>query len=169
MHPPRIPRFSYIGLQRYFLTFCTDSRHEAFVAEPIVSQVLAQFRQSGDHYGFANLAYCFMPDHLHLLCEARREDSDLLRCVSDARQRSGYAYKRLVGRCLWQHGFYDHVLRDEDRVLPVVRYIVENPVRQGLARRLGEYQFCGSDVYSMDEIAACTEMWTSRTTVTRTR
>lgn len=41
----------------------------------------------------------------------------------------------------------------------VVRYVVTNPVRAGLVRDLGEYPFCGSDLFSMDEIRACSEMW----------
>ena len=159
MHPPRIYRASYIGLHCYFLTFCTGNRRPVFVAEALVSPVLTQFRQSLTDWGFANLAYCFMPDHVHVLCEARREDADLLPCVSDAKQRSGYAFAQWAGSRLWQPGFYDHVLRNEDRVPAVVRYIMGNPVRAGLTRQLGEYAFCGSDVYSTEEIIACLETW----------
>jgi hypothetical protein len=30
-----------------------------------------------------------------------------------------------------------------------VRYILENPIRAGLAKKLGEYPFAGSDVYDL--------------------
>jgi putative transposase len=162
VHPPRIPGFPYVGLQRYFLTICTDHRRPVFVCAPVVLPVLAQFRRSTARFGFAVLAYCFMPDHVHFLYEAMREDADLLSCISDAKQRSGYAFRRSNGNRLWQVGFYDHVLRDDDRVPVVIRYIVENPVRAGLATRLGDYEFCGSDRYSMEEIAACNEVWSPR-------
>ena len=40
---------------------------------------------------------------------------------------------------LWQPGFYDHALRGEEDRLAVARYIVANPLRAGLVRRLGDY------------------------------
>jgi putative transposase len=159
VHPTRVPHFPYTGIQRYFLTLCTENRRRVFVCEPTVSAALEHFRQSAARHGFANLAYCFMPDHLHLLFEACREDANLCPCVSDAKQRSGFAFRRSAAYRLWQTGYYDHVLRDEESVFAVVRYILENPVRAGFASRLGEYKFCGSDVYSMDEILACPEIW----------
>jgi REP-associated tyrosine transposase len=159
MHPPRIPGFPYVGLQRYFLTFCTEQRRLVFTCGAAVGPVLEQIRQSSTRHGFANLAYCFMPDHVHLLLEGRREDADLCPCVSDAKQRSGFEFRQSAPYRLWQTGYYDHVLRDEDNVFAVVRYIFENPVRAGLASGVGEYKVCGSDVYSIDQILACPEVW----------
>jgi REP element-mobilizing transposase RayT len=159
MHPPRLRHFSYVGLHRYFLTVCTDGRRPVFVSEQAVSPVLAQFRQSATASGFAILAYCLMPDHLHLLQEAEREDAALLPSIALAKQLSGHAFSLTAGRRLWERGFYDHVLRDEDGTLAVINYIIGNPVRAGIRRSLGEYEFCGSDKYSMEEICACTEIW----------
>jgi putative transposase len=162
MRPPRVPGFSYVGLRRYFLTICVRGRRPVFISHETVSAVLAHFRQSAERHGFDSLAYCFMPDHVHLVCQARTAVSDFGAFVHDAKQRSSYAFKRSTAERLWQDGYYDHVLRDEDKLLSVVRYVLSNPVRAGLARAIGEYPFCGSDLYSMDEICACGEMWTPR-------
>lgn len=159
MHPPRLTLFSYTGLQRYFVTLCTDRRQRRFVSEATVSLALMHFRQSAARHDSVILAYCFMPDHPHLLIEARSETANLLSLVSAAKQRSGYAYRRLTGGGLWQRGFYDHVLRDEERALAIVRYIMTNPLRAGLADGVGDYPFCGSDAYSMEEICACSDFW----------
>ena len=159
MHPPRVAAFSYTGIRQYFLTFCAYMRHPVFTSEETVAAVLGQFRHSANRHGFAPLAYCLMPDHLHLLCEARAAESDLVAFVRDAKQRSGFAFARLTGDRLWQPGFYDRVLRGEDDALAVVRYIVTNPVRAGLAREIGEYPYCGSDLFAMEQIRACSEMW----------
>jgi len=66
--------------------------------------------------------------------------------------RSGFAFARRSGRRLWQDGYYDHVLRDDESTIAVARYIFENPVRAGLARRVEEYPHSGSEVFSMAEI-----------------
>ena len=39
----------------------------------------------------------------------------------------------------WQDGFHDHALRKEDDLIDVARYIVANPVRAGLVRKVGDY------------------------------
>jgi len=54
----------------------------------------------------------------------------------------GYSRLRL-GRqgTLWESGFYDRALRSEQDILPAARYIVMNPVRAGLCKRVGDYPF----------------------------
>jgi hypothetical protein len=47
---------------------------------------------------------------------------------------------------------YEHVLRAEEAVLSVARYIVENPLRAKLTDDVRQYAFLGSAVYSVDEI-----------------
>ena len=162
MHPPRIPGFSYQGMHRYLLTFCTAGRRRVFTADSVVSAVLAQFRQCASRQHFAVVAYCFMPDHVHLLCAALSDSADLRRFVTDAKHKSGRWFATSSGGRLWQLGFYDHVLRDEEQTLTVVRYILTNPVRAGLSRALGEYPYCGSDVYPIEEIRECLQMWVPR-------
>jgi putative transposase len=160
MHPPRVSGFTYVGMHRYLLTLCTARRAPVFWTDRVVAPVLEQFRQSALRELFAIVAYCFMLDHLHLVCVASSESSDLRRFVADARQRSGYAYRQSYGNHLWQHGYYDHVLRDDEATLAVVRYVLANPIRAGLTTVLGEYRFAGSDVFTIGEIAECLQMWT---------
>ena len=93
-----------------------------------------------------------MPDHVHVLVEGLADDSDLRGFVRDAKQRSGFAFAQRSGRRLWQDGYYDHVLRDDESTIAVARYIFENPVRAGLARRVDAYPHSGSEVFSMAEI-----------------
>jgi len=40
---------------------------------------------------------------------------------------------------VWQKGYYDHALRDEENLAAVARYIVANPLRAGLARNVADY------------------------------
>jgi REP element-mobilizing transposase RayT len=88
------------------------------------------------------LAYCFMPDHLHLLLEAQ-EGGNLIRFVKTFKQMSAYRYRLTFNQPLWQKGYYDHILRKEEDVRGVAQYICENPVRAGLVYSLDEYAFWG--------------------------
>ena len=63
---------------------------------------------------------------------------------------SAFHYKKSTGRALWQPGYHERILRDEEGTEAVVRYILENPIRAGLTRELGEYRFAGSEVYDLE-------------------
>jgi|SRR5687767_1201492 putative transposase len=150
--PPRLLGFDYLGPYQYFLTFCTLERRATFLDSGVVAVVLMQFRRTAQTAAFVILAYCLMPDHVHLLVEGSSETSDLRRFAKRAKQSAAQAYShRFKGR-LWQEGYYDRVLRPGEDPRVIARYIVENPVRAGLVRSALEYPHVGSDVWSLEEL-----------------
>jgi len=151
--PPRLTSFDYVGRCRYFLTICTDFRRPYFISHSIVDATVVQIRRAAGDEKFALVAYCFMPDHLHLLIEGTADDADFKRFLARAKQLSAYAFSRAHGRRLWQEGGFERVFRGEESTIAVARYILENPIRAGLAAAIEEYPFSGSDVYSMRQFA----------------
>jgi putative transposase len=152
--PARLKHLSYTGLQRYSLTFCTDWKRKWFENAEAVQLVLSQFLRVATNEGFAILAYCFMPDHVHLLVEGLRDDADAKKFIIKSKQCSAHAYAEAFGPRLWQPFCYEHVLRDDEKVQVVAKYILENPVRAGLAKTVLEYPFVGSQVYDLKELLA---------------
>src|SRR5436190_24191059 len=113
--PTRLDGFSYMGPFQYFLTFCACSKRREFLNDDTASETLAQFRRAAADEGFGLLAYCLMPDYVHLLVEGMTSDSNLRRFAKMAKQRSGAAHSMRFGRKLWQEGYFERVLRaDED-------------------------------------------------------
>jgi REP element-mobilizing transposase RayT len=152
--PARLKHLPYLGLQRYSLTFCTDWKRKWFENADAVALVLSQFLRVSDSEGFAVLAYCFMPDREHLLIEGLRDDSDARKFIIKSKQCSAHAYAQTFGARLWQPFGYEHVLRDDEKVQVVARYILENPVRAGLVKTVLDYSFAGSQVYDVEELVA---------------
>jgi len=101
---------------------------------------------------FALIAYCFMPDHLHVLAAGQSESADLCDFVKRFKQSSGFAYRKIHKEGLWQPGYHERILRDDEASEAVVRYILANPVRAGLTKEVGEYRFAGSGVYELSEL-----------------
>ena len=151
-YPHHLPSFDYKGFHRYFLTFCTHERVHYFARAESVHIVLSQILRTRTSQGFTLTAYCFMPDHLHLLLEGVRPEADLKAFVSRAKQSSGYHFKRETGHRLWQRYGYERVLRAEETTLEVIRYIIENPMRAGLTQDAAAYPFWGSEVYTREEL-----------------
>ena len=100
------------------------------------------------------MAYCFMPDHLHLLVEGKAEHSDCRRFIAKSKQYSGFYFSKRFGRRLWQRYSFERVLRDCEQTFVVARYVLENPVRAGLVAAIEDYPFVGSCVYALHELIA---------------
>ena len=93
-----------------------------------------------------------MPDHVHLLIEGLRDDSDARKFIVKSKQCSAHAYATTFRERLWQPFGYEHVLRDDEKVQVVARYILENPVRSGLASCVRDYPFIGSQVFDLNDL-----------------
>jgi REP-associated tyrosine transposase len=156
--PEHLKAFDYVGLHRYFLTFCTFERQRRFGTREHVAIVHEQFLRAAEHEGFEIPAYCFMPDHVHLLVEARFDDCDGRRFIGRAKQFSGFYYKRALGQSLWQRYGFERTLRADEPSLAVARYILENPVRAGLVKAVQDYPFTGSSIYTVRQILESVQM-----------
>ena len=123
----------------------------------VVTETLMQLRQTAGLFEFAIIAHCFMPDHLHVLVSAESERADFAEFVRRFKQMTGFAYRTRHRESLWQPGYHDRVLRDEEGTEAVTRYILENPIRAGLGRDLFEYPFAGSDIYDKTALLSAWE------------
>jgi len=141
--PRRIPTFSYRGRHRYLITACTRSRLPRFGMAMVVAVVHHGIAMTAADEGFVIRAYCYTPDHVHLLAEGMSDAADLRRFVKVAKQRAELAARGLGVYPLWQEGFHERVLRSWDSMDSTVRYILENPIRAGLVSAPDEYPFSG--------------------------
>jgi putative transposase len=123
-----------------------------------VDVVLAQLLQSAQDECMAVIAYCFMPDHLHLLLEGTAPASRLTEFVRLFKQRSSFQWKRVgadlkVGPYpLWQRSYFERVLRSDESSIDVARYILANPLRAGMVESIEDYPFLGSLTMSVREL-----------------
>jgi REP element-mobilizing transposase RayT len=78
-------------------------------------------------------AFVVMPNHVHGVVVVRRETplSPPLGLVVGA-FKAGCS--RRAGRALWQRGYYDRVVRDEEELRAIRQYIVDNPCKWAFDR-----------------------------------
>lgn len=88
------------------------------------------------------LAWVLMPDHVHWLVQVGEQDN-LSTVVNRLKSASGRQVNRLLGKQgpFWQQAFHDHALRADEDVWKVARYMVANPLRAELVKRIGDYPF----------------------------
>ena len=101
--------------------------------------------QSLFHYGendYRLHAFVIMPDHVHILITPKVTIEKAVQLI-----KGGFSFrarKELVWKFeIWQQGFTDHRIRDEEDWQHHLEYIRQNPVKAGLVTELSNYQYMG--------------------------
>jgi putative transposase len=123
----------------HYVTILTKARRHLFEDRAVVALCIAQFLRAAGDTGFEIRAYTFMPEHVHLLVQGVADGADFLRFMKLAKQLSGYHVKRLTGHPVWVDGYYERILRHDEEPRRFVKYILENPVKAGLASTVGAH------------------------------
>ena len=133
--PNRLQNYDYSQCGSYYITICTHNRENRFwtannsyVLSKSGEIVDAAIRQIPKHYPNVALDhYVVMPNHVHILLT-----------IADAYGRQSVStiighMKRWstmqIGKPLWQKGFNDRVIRDDEEFYIKWRYIDMNPLR----------------------------------------
>ncbi|MGF6399991.1 REP element-mobilizing transposase RayT [Pseudomonas frederiksbergensis] len=134
----RKARFSESG-RIYLLTVVVHQREPVFADWRMGRLLVDQLRCADQTSVVHSMAWVVMPDHLHWLLELQHGTLAELMCrIKSRSSRSINLVRRSQGR-LWQRGYYDRALRRDEDIKGAARYIVMNPLRAGLVKRVGDY------------------------------
>lgn len=138
------------------LDCCADG--PLWLRQPEVASVVTEALHYRDGKMYELVAYCIMPNHVHLVCnplpvtriDSPGYDGVLGRAVSPPdeiyalqsilQSLKGNTARRanaILARrgAFWQAESYDHVVRNEEELERVVQYVMNNPVKAGLVER----------------------------------
>jgi putative transposase len=134
----RLRREAYRGYVTAAFHACVAGRQPALTDPQVVAALRAMLSDAAERHGCRVLAYCFMPDHVHVLLQGLREDADLWAAIVRWKGVSG---RWLAGNAAarWQKDFYDVLLRIPYAVEEEIEYVLLNPVRWGMARDWWDY------------------------------
>lgn len=125
----------------YAVTVVTRARIPLFMDDPLAQRVVAEFQGTALAEHADPVAWVVMPDHLHWLFQLKAGHlSSAVQVLKSRTTRSINAVRSGQGS-VWQPGFYDHRLRDEDDLMHQARYIITNPLRRGLVAKLCDYPY----------------------------
>ena len=112
-----------------------DAGHgSCLLREPdIAKMVIAAWQHfDGDRYDLH--AWVVMPNHVHVLCGPRTGHS-LSSIINSWKSFTARSINRHLERSgsLWMEDYWDRFIRDEEHYYRAIDYILENPVKSGLA------------------------------------
>lgn len=148
--PHRLPSYDYATPGSYFVTLCIQDRLPLLgcirsgdlVPSPAGDCIVQLCQELPDRYPGVELnTLLVMPDHLHAILSLNGRTPSLSDIVHALKSRTTAKYALGVSeqgwprfhRTLWQRGFYDRVIRNEEELGRVREYILQNPLRWHLA------------------------------------
>lgn len=150
----RLPQPYYEGFRAYFVTICAKDRRRLFTILGVVESLLPILREQSGRFAFDVHAYCFMPDHCHLLVTGRTADANLSEMIRGFKGSSAKSLRHFGIFDAWQKGFYEHILRSGESCASAMAYIFENPVRAGLTKDFYSWPHSGSFVVDWEKFRA---------------
>lgn len=144
----RLQGYDYSQAGCYFITVCTRDRKCLFW-EPVGADIIRPGRLPLSAHGeeaeraVLHIPVCYpqvtlhqwvvMPNHVHLLLQITEAGGRMLsaptRSVSTVVGQMKRAVSKALGMPVWQKGFYDHIVRDENDFLRIWTYIDANPAK----------------------------------------
>jgi REP element-mobilizing transposase RayT len=146
MKPPkghiqlRKGRVSQIG-QYYFITTTVKNGEKSFLHPDTVHIVLDTLKWLDEQRRIKLIAAVVMPDHLHFIAELK--SGTLPELMKTLKGYTAREINKLLGRQgpLWQREYHDHGIRKEEGLMKVVKYCLENPVREGIVDDFKQYPY----------------------------
>jgi putative transposase len=143
---PRIARFVCPGLPHH-VTQRGNHRAQVFFSDADHQTYLALLREYTTDHQVAVLAYCLMPNHVHLVVVPAAKES-LPRSLRHVHVRYAQRLNRQrdwKGH-LWQGRYFASVL-DERHCWAAIRYVERNPVRAGMVATAESYPWSSAGAH----------------------
>ena len=106
------------------------------------------------------LAWVVMPNHVHVLIETL-PGSPLADVIHSWKSYTAKQANKTLERtgAFWMPDYFDRYIRDEPHLVAVTNYIEQNPVKAGLVRSAGDWQWSSACVKTAGETPALPGFW----------
>ena len=138
-----VPEFPHHIIQR------GNRRQKVFFNEDDYSEYLKLLNTYSQRFKVDILAYCLMPNHVHLIATPHK-DGSLAQAIGETHRN----YTRFINfrekwrGYLWQGRFSSYLL-DERYLLAATRYILLNPVKASIAKKPWDYKWSSTKHHMM--------------------
>jgi putative transposase len=140
----RLREFDYSAPRAYFVTICAKEGPAVLSDRKVATSVIDSLKEEKLKRGYKIYAWCLMPDHLHILLNPADSGVAISQFVQAFKSRTGFWYEKQYGKLLWQRSFYDHIVRMSEDAIKIADYILNNPVRKGMAEKPEDYPYLGT-------------------------
>jgi putative transposase len=112
-----------------------------WLREPAIAQCFVDALRFGERQLklYALVAFCVIPNHLHLVVDPKEPVPRLTKSIKGFTARAANKILGRTGEPFWQDETYDHWIRNEEERYKVIRYVEANPVTAGLVEAIEDW------------------------------
>ena len=122
---------------------CCALRH------PLLAEVMQQTLQKFDGERYRLIAWCIMPNHVHVLIEPEISLPKILQSwksftgswAISHNAELGHGVSRMAKNHFWMREYWDRYIRDEEHFNRTINYIHNNPVKAGLCSEAYDWRW----------------------------
>ncbi len=154
----------------YFFTLVAYQRKKLFLKTKAIEIFFESLYHVQELHPFSNLAYCILPEHIHLLWKMPIDEANYSLRIGEIKKRFSKQFilefgnpnsvapiqKKRGETGIWQRRFWEHFIRDESDLIRHIDYIHYNPVKHGLVSQVKEwpassfFDYVGAGYYDHD-------------------
>jgi putative transposase len=117
-----------------------------YLAMQSIAQIVVDSLQHCGQTDYWLHAWVVMPNHVHMLATPRTEVSGFMRRLKGYTARQANRLLARTGQTFWQEESYDHLVRTAEEFRNIEGYILNNPVKAGLARTPEDYRWSSAHI-----------------------
>lgn len=108
-----------------------------------VARLVAEALCFRDKKVYDLLAYCIMPNHVHMVFTVERSAASLSKILQSLKAHTAMEANKILCKngAFWQHESYDHVVRDGKELERIIAYVLHNPVKAGMVSNWEEWKW----------------------------
>ncbi len=122
-----------------------------YLCEEKVAEIVKTSLFYFDKKEYNLICFCIMPNHVHILfslIESSKSPTEFMKVIKGFLANEINKILNRTG-ALWQSESYDHIIRDEEELVRIMKYIMYNPVKANLVENWKDW----SNSYLCDEFS----------------
>jgi len=118
-----------------------------YLANSKVAKLIVESLHFRDGKVYELIAYCIMPNHLHIVFTPIEESKDkyfsLSKIMHSLKRHTAHEANLILGRSgtFWQHENYDHFARGNGELERMIKYVLYNPVKAKLVKEQADWKW----------------------------
>ena len=138
----------YFGIYDRYLDkseSCTN-----YLADERIAKIVSDTLFFKDSIDYDLICYCIMPNHVHMLLWIEWLMKPFYKIMQSIKRFSSRKSNLIINRSgtFWEEENYDHIVRDREEYIKIVKFILTNPLRAGLVSKADDWEwiYCKYDM-----------------------
>ena len=141
---------NYVEGGTFFFTLVTHDRNAIFHDSSSIEVCLSIIKQTQKYHPFELVAFCFIPDHLHVLVTLPDGQKDYSTIIKEIKRKVTKDLRwehNTPSLIVWQKRFWERTIRDEHDFKIHFDYIHYNPIKHGFVENLDDWKWSSFSYY----------------------